>query len=292
LISIREEKGFTLIEILVAITILSFMMVSIYTVVDNNINTKEIVISEDRQFLQMYTAMHRLNEDISQMYSPLYYSSIEIKKPGADQDLNREFSDDIANNNRFIPSPLFPRANVLNQPIPIIEQETKNSLMFMTSSNKRFIEGQKQSRFSWVHYSLASDDRDEAPAENMLVRRVVSENVFERNLDVPAVRPQVLLRGVKEINFEFWSRQDVKWVDNVRLLAPEERETIRAIRLTLTFVDSNKTERTTLRIFRPFWPYFDVVKDETERQSARTATNNNNQNQNNNTGTPPPQGGN
>lgn len=292
MISIREEKGFTLIEILVAITILSFMMVSIYTVVDNNINTKEIVISEDRQFLQMYTAMHRLNEDISQMYSPLYYSSIEIKKPGADQDLNREFSDDIANNNRFIPSPLFPRANVLNQPIPIIEQETKNSLMFMTSSNKRFIEGQKQSRFSWVHYSLASDDRDEAPAENMLVRRVVSENVFERNLDVPAVRPQVLLRGVKEINFEFWSRQDVKWVDNVRLLAPEERETIRAIRLTLTFVDSNKTERTTLRIFRPFWPYFDVVKDETERQSARTATNNNNQNQNNNTGTPPPQGGN
>ena len=291
MISIREEKGFTLIEILVAITILSFMMVSIYTVVDNNINTKEIVISEDRQFLQMYTAMHRLNEDISQIYSPLYYSSIEIKKPGTDQNPNLEYSDNIANNNRFIPSPLFPRANVLNQPIPIIEQETKNSLMFMTSSNKRFIEGQKQSRFSWVHYSLESDDRDEAPAENMLVRRVVSENVFERNLDVPAVRPQVLLRGVKELRFEFWSRQDVKWVDNVRLLAPEERETIRAIRLTLTWVDSNKTERTTLRIFRPFWPYFDVVKDETERQSARTATNNNNQN-NNSTGTPPPLGGN
>lgn len=291
MISIREEKGFTLIEILVAITILSFMMVSIYTVVDNNINTKEIVISEDRQFLQMYTAMHRLNEDISQIYSPLYYSSIEIKKPGTDQNPNLEYSDNIANNNRFIPSPLFPRANVLNQPIPIIEQETKNSLMFMTSSNKRFIEGQKQSRFSWVHYSLESDDRDEAPAENMLVRRVVSENVFERNLDVPAVRPQVLLRGVKELRFEFWSRQDVKWVDNVRLLAPEERETIRAISLTLTWVDSNKTERTTLRIFRPFWPYFDVVKDETERQSARTATNNNNQN-NNSTGTPPPLGGN
>ena len=291
MISIREEKGFTLIEILVAITILSFMMVSIYTVVDNNINTKEIVISEDRQFLQMYTAMHRLNEDISQIYSPLYYSSIEIKKPGTDQNPNLEYSDNIANNNRFISSPLFPRANVLNQPIPIIEQETKNSLMFMTSSNKRFIEGQKQSRFSWVHYSLESDDRDEAPAENMLVRRVVSENVFERNLDVPAVRPQVLLRGVKELRFEFWSRQDVKWVDNVRLLAPEERETIRAIRLTLTWVDSNKTERTTLRIFRPFWPYFDVVKDETERQSARTATNNNNQN-NNSTGTPPPLGGN
>lgn len=243
------------------------MMVSIYTIVDNNIRTKESVVSEDREFLQMYTAMHRLKEDISQMYNPLYFSSTEIKK-ASQAEREGYSSTEVENKNRFIPSRLYPRATVKGQPIPIVEQVDKNSLMFMTTSNKRFIEGQKQSRFSWVHYSLIADDRDEPPAPYMLVRRVLSENVFERDFDIMAIKPQVLLRGVKDISFEFWSRQDVKWVDNVRLLTPEQRETIRAVRFTLTFLDSNKTERTTLRVFRPIWPFFDVVKDETERQTA------------------------
>jgi prepilin-type N-terminal cleavage/methylation domain-containing protein len=273
-----SQAGFTLIEILVAITILSFMMVSIYTIVDNNIRTKESVVTEDREFLQMYTAMHRIKEDISQMYNPLYYSSTEIQSQNNRNNNQGSFggggfggsgSDSLAFNNRFVPSRLFPKANVKNQPIPLVDQLDKSTLMFMTASNKRFIEGQKQSRFSWVEYSLVSDDRENAPADNMLVRRVLSENVFERDFDIKALKPQVLLRGVKDILWEFWSRNDLKWVDNIRLLPPEERETIRAVRLTLTFVDTAGVERTTLRVFRPLWPYFDAVKDETERQAAR-----------------------
>lgn len=275
-----QQAGFTLIEILVAITILSFMMVSIYTIVDNNIRTKESVVTEDREFLQMYTAMHRIQEDITQMYNPLYFSSTEIRtqngRNGNGQGsfgggFSRGSSGNLAFNNRFTPSRLFPKENVKNQPIPIVEMEDKTTLLFMTTSNKRFIEGQKQSRFSWVEYSIMADDRDNPPAPNMLVRRALTENVFERNFDIKALKPQVLLRGVKEIVWEFWSRNDLKWVDNVRLLPPQERETIRAVRLTLTFVDSAGIERTTLRVFRPLWPYFDAVKDETERQTARNA---------------------
>lgn len=298
---LKDQAGFTLIEILVAITILSFMMVSIYTIVDNNIRTKESVVTEDREFLQMYTAMHRIKEDISQMYNPLYFSSTEIKDKSARNNNqgggfggNNYNSDSLAFNNRFVPSRLYPKVNVRNQPVPIVEQLDKSTLMFMTASNKRFIEGQKQSRYSWVEYSLMNDDRDNPPAPNMLVRRVLSENVFERDFDIKALKPQVLLRGVKDILWEFWSRNDLKWVDNIRLLAPQERETIRAVRLTLTFVDTAGIERTTLRVFRPLWPYFDAVKDETERQAARNAQRNANNNQtgnNSNSNQPGSQGG-
>ncbi len=275
MISIKNQDGFTLVEILVAITILSFMMVSIYTIVDNNIVTKETVIKEDREFLQMYTATHRIEEDISQMWNPMYFSSPPIQDRNQGPN-DRGFgggggfggSDNLALNNRFVPSRLYPKANARNVPIPLVDMVDKTTLMFMTSSNKRFIEGQKQSRYAWVEYSLMPDDRDEPPAPNMLVRRILSENTFARDFDIKQLKPQVLLRGVKELVWEFWSRNDLKWVDNVRLLPVAERESIRAVRLTLTWIDEQGVERTTLRVFRPLWPYFDVVKDQTERQAA------------------------
>lgn len=289
-----NQEGFTLVEILVAITILSFMMVSIYTIVDNNIRTKESVVTEDREFLQMYTATHRLKEDISQMWNPLYFSSAPIKKPNQPGS-NSNFgggggfggSSSLAENNRFVPSRLYPKVSVNDVPIPLVEQIDKTTLMFMTASNKRFIEGQKQSRFAWVEYSLEADDREDPPAPNMLVRRSLSENVFQRDFDIKALKPQILLRGVKEIIWEFWSRNDLKWVENIRLLPIAERETIRAVRMTLTWVDNQGAERTSLRVFRPIWPYFDVVKDETERQAAlRQTPGGNNPNNPNNPNAP------
>lgn len=292
---LRGQKGFTLIEILVALVILSFMMISIYTIVDDNIMTKETIISEDRNFLQAYTAMHRLEEDISQMYNPLYFSSVPIQSDNANGNRSQNSNPYIQNASVFVPSELFPRETVKNQPVPVVLQEDKTSLQFMTASNKRFIQGQRQSRFAWVHYSLEADDRENTnntsndKPQNQLVRRHIPYNVWDRNLDILKVKPQVLLRGVKEITFQFWSRNDLKFVDNIRLLPSEERETIRAIRVALVWVDDSNAERDMVRIFRPLWPYFDAIKDETERQAAKKASSggNNGQNPTGGPGQPP-----
>ena len=277
------SKGFTLVEVLVALALLSFMMIGIYTVTNNSIDTKESVIKEDREFLQLYTFTHRLHQDISQMYSPLYFSSTEIKTANNGQaQPQRGYSDDPAANNRFTPSRMFPRVTVKNQPVPIVEQETKSDLIFMTASNRRFIEGQKQTPYAWVKYSLEADEEPIAEGTSQIVRRINNTGVWLGDNTIDDFKPYTLLRGVKEFFFEFWSRKDAKWVDNIQLLPPEERFTIRAVRVTLTFVDSSGVERTSLRVFRPFWPYFDVVKDETERQSVNNTTNPNNNNNNSN----------
>ncbi|MCR9206491.1 MAG: prepilin-type N-terminal cleavage/methylation domain-containing protein [Halobacteriovoraceae bacterium] len=283
---IKREEGFTLIEVLIALALLSFMMVGIYTVTDNSINTKDTVIKEDREFLQLYTFTHRLHQDISQMYSPLYFSSTEIKRVNnGQQGQNRGYSDNPAANNHFIPSRMFPQVTVKNQPVPIVEQESKSDLTFMTGSNKRFIEGQKQSPYAWVKYSLESDEEPIAEGTSQIVRRINNTGVWLGDNTIDEYKPYTLLRGVKEFFFEFWSRRDEKWVENLQLLPPEERFAIRAVRITLTFIDSSGVERTSLRVFRPFWPYFDVVKDETERQSVNNTPNPNaNNNQNNNQG--------
>lgn len=279
----KSQEGFTLIEVLVALTLLSFMMIGIYTVTDNSIDTKDTVIKEDREFLQLYTFTHRLHQDISQMYSPLYFSSTEIKKANNGQtEQSRGYSDDPAANNRFVPSRMFPLVTVKNQPVPMVQQETKSDLTFLTASNRRFIEGQKQSPYAWVKYSLETDPEPIAEGTSQIVRRMNNTGVWLGDSTIDDFKPYTLLRGVKEFFFEFWSRKDAKWVDNIQLLTPEERYTIRAVRITLTFLDSSGVERTSLRVFRPFWPYFDVVKDETERQSVNNTPNSNNNNNANN----------
>ena len=288
---IKKNEGFTLVEVLVAITLLSFMMVGIYTVTENSINTKDTVIKEDREFLQLYTFGHRLNQDISQIYSPLYFSSTEIKRDRSFEksDTFDRYSNNPAQNNRFIPTRMFPVVTVKNQPVPILEQDNKSDITFLTASNRRFIEGQKQSPYAWVRYSLETDPEPIAEETSMIVRRTNKLGVWLGDIEMDEFKPYTLLRGVKDLIFEFWSRKDEKWVDNIRLLPPEERYTPRAIKITVTFVDTSGAEMTSLRVFRPFWPYFDVVKDETVRQTAANPPpQNSNRNSRNNT----PGGGN
>lgn len=276
------QDGFSLLEILIALTIMGFLSISIFTITNDNIDTKEIIIKEDREYLQVYTAMYRLDKDFSQIYSPLYYSSLPIqtKKSGNDpyestpsyaqQESNAKYQYQVSEN--------FPTASVNIEPVPAVTQEEKNSLRFLTSANKRFFEDQKQSRHMWVEYYLKADDREElATADYQLMRREVKRNIYDRDLDFEKVPGHVLLRGVKEFKLEFYSRDQEKWVDNLRLITTNEKYTPRSLRVTLVWVDSNKAEHTQIRIFRPYWPYFDVVKDETERQ---TQGGNNNSNPN------------
>lgn len=270
-LTFNKESGFTLIEVLVAITLLGFMMIGIYTVTDNSINTKEVVVKEDREFLQLYTMTHRLNQDFSQIYSPFYFSWSEVKTKKGNQNNggSLDYSQNPAENNRFVPSRFFPKVTVKNHPVPIIETPEKAYLLFMTASNRRFLEGQKQSPYAWVEYSLQTDEEPiSAEANQMLVRRALKQGIFLGDFDIKDAKAHTLLRGVKELKFEFWNRRDQDWVDTIRSLPEEERFTLRALRMTLTFVDSSGIERTTLRVFRPAWPYFDSLKDETERAAA------------------------
>ena len=71
----NTQGGFTLIEILIAITILAFLMVGVYTIVSNSVDTKDRVLSEDKSYVQVMRALDRLQSDVAQLWSPLYCSA-------------------------------------------------------------------------------------------------------------------------------------------------------------------------------------------------------------------------
>ncbi|MEX1099595.1 MAG: prepilin-type N-terminal cleavage/methylation domain-containing protein, partial [Bacteriovoracaceae bacterium] len=261
--NILNRLGFTLVEVMISIAILSFIMLAVISVTGSSQDTALRVVEEDREILQVETAMSRLEWDISQVYSPLYFSHAMEPSGLTEQEGNiyNQMVDKYAVNDRYA----FPSFEGL--PAPNNKIEDKKTLTLFTSSNRRKFKNSKQSHFAWVQYGLLSPE--EAPRLNddpnslkeeeegdVLVRKFLSDNVFASE-EIPwdDVKSQVLLRGVKKMLFEFWNPDNKKWTENLATIK-EGQHKIHGIKLTLEWLDPDGIERTFIRVFRPLFPHF------------------------------------
>lgn len=259
----RNQSGFTLIEILVALTIMSFMMVSIYQVVDNNFDTKDEVLKEDKEYLSVYTALSRIERDLSQYYTPRYHSAMPQAANGANGSAvptpayanQNQPTQNVMPINRF-----FPAATKKGHPIPLFDRIDKNEIMFMTSGHKRFIQGQKQSRYAWVKYFVREpDDDEESLGDGLnLYRQTITENIYDPNMDITKARETLILTGVKSLMFYYWDIKRRRWVETFEY---DKQPPPLAFRFIIEHVDGQDVERTFEKIVRPYWPVFDPEAD-------------------------------
>ena len=103
----------------------------------------------------------------------------------------------------------FPQLSEFGARIPLFESKEKSELQFLTASHRRRILDVKQSRYTWVRYSLetapeSDDEFDPNRAENVLVRTSVPEGVYRDEFDWEKERSNILLRHVKSLRFEYW----------------------------------------------------------------------------------------
>jgi prepilin-type N-terminal cleavage/methylation domain-containing protein len=256
---LKQIKGFTLIEVLIAITVLSFLMANIYTMVDNATRTKEDVTVEDRDILLVQAAFERFSVDFSQIYSPLYYSAKAKATISNDGDSRTEPEEESS----YIGSERFPSITVNNHLVPTLANDEKTELIFMTSSNRRVLENTKQSRYSWIRYSIRSSKTEPRNSEGALelVRAVSSTSPYSKDFNWDKVKEYVLLGNISDFAFEFWNPDREKFVDSLKLM-DKHKETPRLVKMKLTWVDKNNTKYEQERSFRILWPYFDTEADE------------------------------
>lgn len=279
------HAGFTLIEILIAITLLSFVMMSVVSITGGSIETKDRVLSEDSEYLQVETAMSRLEWDISQAYSPLYFSH-EMKPQNLNENEGEAYNQLVANyqnNNRFA----FPSYDSL--PVPVYKFEDKNTITFFTTSNRRKLKNLKQSHFAWVKYTLESDDDIDSSiegaakgaAKGILVRKFMPHDVFHKeSIAWDDVKSQILLRNVESVNYEFWNPKTRKWVDNLDIIE-QGNHLFRGVKILLKWIDPDGIEVDIIRVFRPLFPNFtpeDMYKLETQSDAVEGSDGNNGSN--------------
>lgn len=243
----KQHSGFTLIEVLISITLLSFIMVGVITLINNSTNIKDKTILEDRDRSQVYTALNRIATDIEQIYSPLYF--------------DKQYQND--NKSKYIIKKVsrenFPKKSEHSLLVPKLDSPNPNTITFMTSSNRRRIQNSKQSNYAWVQYTMRSstienEDEKRKDGNNELIRYYKNSDIYKDEIDWDSIKPQLLLRHVKSLKLEFWDKKNEKYVSSLEDL--EDKDVIRTLKLTLVWIDSLQFENTFTKVIRPLYPYF------------------------------------
>lgn len=252
-----NELGFTLIEVLIAIMLLAFISLYTFKMIDNGTDTKDRVLAEDQKALQGLTAVARIDSDFEQIYSPLYAYSKNT--PGVNANPGNSYQDDNAVRGSF-------EGRAKNGAlIPQFTSEDKSTLIFFSAANRRKVADAKEGRYAWIKYSLRRSEKTEEEkktgADYELVRQVISTNLYASNLNWDQARPQILMADVKTLEFSFWDERSKKFVSSI-LDLNEYRNSIRALKMEIVWVDENKNEQKITKIYRILYPYFNPKQDD------------------------------
>jgi prepilin-type N-terminal cleavage/methylation domain-containing protein len=276
-----SNKGFTLLEILIAITLLAFISLAVVNITENAAQTKERTTIINENNLQIETALSRFEWDFSQIYSPLYFTTPYVAqnqdldgdgrndKTGEPVQLNQELDtyNEFHQNlrMRFENNQHFSGISKEGLPIPRFHSPDKTTFEFFTASNRRKIVNVKQSHFNWVKYTLGpplekKEDQEKNPnipqSLKTLVRYALPDDAYSPNLlsqDDPRVISAVLLENVEDLEFQYWDYKRKKWETSLRTIEGGLNE-IRGVKIKITWYDSFGEKRIDQRIFRNLWP--------------------------------------
>ncbi|MBF0207238.1 MAG: prepilin-type N-terminal cleavage/methylation domain-containing protein [Oligoflexia bacterium] len=272
-----NTQGFTLIEVMISIVILSFISFGIVQVTDDSIKTKERVVGEDREVLQVETAMTRLEDDLASMYTPLFFAARAV--PASSARANTERADEPS---RYDGKDRFAFVTTLGHPVPIIQNPDKQTLEFMIFNNKRRLQDSKQSNFAWVRYSVrkstATTDTNEGSSAAVttststkehfdLMRAQVAEDPYmvdKLDWENANIKAYPLINNLINLEFQFWDEEKKKFVESLNDIQ-DGKYLIRGIKVKLTWVNKLGEESEEELIVRSSWPFF---KEKVKRTSG------------------------
>lgn len=269
----NKEKGFTLLEILIAIVILSFITFGVVQITEDAVNTKDRTLKINEDNLQIETALARMEWDFSQIYSPLYFSGPMTFPNPQNSEGNPEINSQQNYLNmyreqmrsRFQTSQHFSSVSSEGIPIPRFFAPEKNILEFMTSSNRRKTQNTLQTHYAWIRYGLEEAkldtdfERNERIPSNVknLIRYVANSDAWRDERidteDIDNMKKAVILENVESLEFDFWDLEKRKWESTLRNIKDGE-SILRGVRMKLTWYDESGNKRELTKVFRPHWP--------------------------------------
>ncbi len=305
----KNQKGFTLLEILIAITLLAFITLAVISITDNAIGTKDRTVELNKNNLAVESALSRFEWDFSQIYSPLYFSTVmnlSQVSPAAAIDSDGDGTPDQVPDQ--VPGQAPPAAAQPNPqlqmyyeqiaermqqnehfgalskeglPIPRFYSPEKNIFEFLTASNRRKIENVRQSSFAWVRYALTdmtADQVKDQEEQNSAIPKSLknltrwldpNDPWGTKRIDIENVKGAILLEHVESLEFSFWDYQRKKWENNLRTIQNGE-SVIRGVKIFITWYDSQGIKRSAERTFRNHWPM--VIPQDTPAAAAPGTT--------------------
>ena len=204
---LRLRTGFTLMEIIIAIAITSFIGLAIGVAFNNTIKTKETIEPTAERYRMLRTAMARMVREIGAAYISDRYDS-------------KRYRDAFERPTNFIGA--------------------REKLLFTSLAHQRLYSDAKESDQMIVEYQVKTATEKGVRERNDLFRR--EKTVLEERMERGG-NEDVLFEGAKKIEFQYWNSERKQWEDEWDTRR-SDRKTIlpTRVKITLTALDENGKE--------------------------------------------------
>ena len=203
----RSLKGFTLMEVMVAIAITALMGGLITVSFNTGFKAKETVEADSERYRMLRAAMSRMCREIGAAFISDRYDP-------------KRYRDAYDRPTNFI--------------------GTHEKLLFTSMAHQRLYSDAKESDQMVVEYSVKTSTDRKAHGRDDLIRR---ENpILEERMDRGG-EEDVLFEGAKKLEFDYWDTEKKEWDDEWDTRRPERKSILPTrVRITLTALDENGKE--------------------------------------------------
>ncbi len=233
----RHADGFTLIEVLISIFIMTFISIGIYQATTETFRLRDRLTVEGEFYNSTRFAIDILQRDITMMYTPTLILPLSeqpaVKKPNTPGTSNpfADPSDPLAGGGAASPDLPEPGDDAQKTKFfmpaigktgvrPMRFQGAKDKMSFLTASFHRVYADSKASELAKVTYELGEDERKEGLEPGVATQALVkteSPNItFIDDDKDEGFKTYKLLYGIKTLAFRYCRVKDGKcvWFDN------------------------------------------------------------------------------
>lgn len=197
-----KRRGFTLIEIVIAITITAFIGTTLAIAFNGSVTAKDTVEGTSERYRMLRAAMSRMCREIAAAYVSDRYDS-------------KRYRDAFDRPTNFVGG--------------------GERLLFTSLAHQRLYADAKESDQMVVEYYVRSSNDKDAKGRTDLIRR--EKPVFEDRMDRGGSE-DVLFEGAKKIEFQYWNSERAQWEDEWDTRRSDKKSILPTrVRLVLTAVD-------------------------------------------------------
>lgn len=217
----KAQAGFTLIEVLIAMFLLTVISIAIYQATTETYRLREVLQNEGDFYNNIRLAMSLMDRDVTLMFSPVPVVPGPVSKPtrqGNPELMEQMRIAGLDRESEFW-NPAIHASGI--RPSRFVGKE--QSMSFISSSHVRLYRESPESEFAKITYGLRDDVpalsgfAEEIPDSRTLVK-TEDPNAFDleedRTIEVgdrKYRRTYPLLNGIRKLKFEYYRKRDDRW---------------------------------------------------------------------------------
>lgn len=206
----RSRRGFTMIEVLVAIALLAGITTIVWASINNMFKTREFVTEQYERYQVVRVSLDRMTTELASAYdaSPAHGAEEEYAQEGAAPESQEEAERETATMDR--------------EPVEFGMIGDEDELNFTTFAHTRTTEGERASYHAEIGYETMRTRNDEGDLVKSLVRR--EDTTIDDDI-TKGGKVYTLIPQIEDVEFEYWDPGEVeigseeemgrgRWVDS------------------------------------------------------------------------------